>query len=146
MLKSAPRPCRVLVGAAIAALTSSAGAQALRATDALAYSWQKPNAKAIGTGDPEWASRPFEFEHGPSVRYLDFDAGDDANEGTSKDRPWEAPPRAPAQRSGARHRALKRRAAGAANLSDKRPRHAHVANMTIRGRKAPPEQTGRTST
>ena len=93
MLKPARRPsCVVVVATAIVALSAFAGAPALRATDGAEYAWRQPQAKVIGTGDLEWAPRPFEFERGQSIRYIDFDAGDDANDGTSKGRPWKHHP------------------------------------------------------
>jgi hypothetical protein len=56
------------------------------------YSWQRPHAKVIETGDLEWAPEPFAFERGDSVRYIDYEAGDDANEGMTKDKPWKHHP------------------------------------------------------
>src|SRR5687768_5882356 len=48
------------------------------------FSWQQPHATVKATGDLEWAPRPFEFKAGEVVRYIDFDAGDDANAGTKE--------------------------------------------------------------
>jgi concanavalin A-like lectin/glucanase superfamily protein len=56
------------------------------------YSWQQPHAKVLATGDLEWAPRPFVYEHGDSVRYIDFEHGDDASPGDSKDRAWKHHP------------------------------------------------------
>ena len=56
------------------------------------YSWQKPHAKVIETGDLEWQPEPFVFEKGPSVRYIDFKGGNDAASGTSKDTAWKHHP------------------------------------------------------
>jgi hypothetical protein len=56
------------------------------------WSWQQPQAKVLPTGDLEWAPRPFEFRAGESVRYVDFDAGADANDGLSKQTPWKHHP------------------------------------------------------
>ena len=41
------------------------------------YSWQKPDAKVLPNGVLEWAPQPFVFEKGDSVRYIDFEGGDD---------------------------------------------------------------------
>jgi hypothetical protein len=56
------------------------------------FSWQQQHAKVLPTGDLEWAPRPFVFEKGDSVRYVDFDAGSDDNDGISKDKPWKHHP------------------------------------------------------
>lgn len=56
------------------------------------YSWQKPHAKVLPHGDLEWAPEPFEFVAGDSVRYIDFEGGDDNATGTSKDAPWKHHP------------------------------------------------------
>jgi hypothetical protein len=45
------------------------------------YSWQKPHAKVLHNGDLEWAPEPFRFEAGEEVRYIDYENGDDANDG-----------------------------------------------------------------
>lgn len=56
------------------------------------WSWQQPQAKVLPTGDLEWAPRPFEFKPGGSIRYIDFDSGNDANDGLSKQSPWKHHP------------------------------------------------------
>jgi len=56
------------------------------------WSWQEAQAKVLPTGDLEWAPRPFEFKAGESVRYVDFDSGNDANDGLSKQTPWQHHP------------------------------------------------------
>jgi hypothetical protein len=43
------------------------------------WSWQEPQAKVLPTGDLEWAPTAFQFKVGASVRYIDFDSGNDAN-------------------------------------------------------------------
>ncbi len=55
------------------------------------YSWQKPPAKVLPTGDLEWAPEDFEYQAGPIVRYIDFQAGSDDNPGT-RARPWKHHP------------------------------------------------------
>jgi concanavalin A-like lectin/glucanase superfamily protein len=55
------------------------------------YSWQKPQAKVLPTGDLEWAPELFKFEVGASVRYIDYEAGKDENAGT-KAAPWKHHP------------------------------------------------------
>ena len=56
------------------------------------YSWQRPHAKVLPTGDLEWAPEPFRFEAGATVRYIDFESGSDANDGASRDEPWKHHP------------------------------------------------------
>ncbi len=56
------------------------------------YSWDKPHAKVLPNGDLEWAPEPFKFEIGDSVRYIDFENGNDENAGTSKDSAWKHHP------------------------------------------------------
>jgi hypothetical protein len=60
------------------------------------WSWQEPQAKVLATGDLEWTPKGFQFKRGKSVRYIDFEAGDDANEGLSKEKPWKHHPWDPA--------------------------------------------------
>src|SRR5215471_773662 len=56
------------------------------------WSWQEPQAKVLPKGDLEWAPHAFEFKAGASVRYIDFESGDDANDGVSKSKPWKHHP------------------------------------------------------
>ncbi|MFQ3587725.1 MAG: LamG-like jellyroll fold domain-containing protein [Fimbriimonadaceae bacterium] len=60
-----------------------------------AFDWQSPHARVLPTGDLEWAPQPFVFRPGPSVRYIDFEAGNDANPGT-REAPWKHHPWDPA--------------------------------------------------
>lgn len=57
-----------------------------------AYSWQQAQAKVLPTGDLQWAPRPFEFKHGETIRYIDFEGGADSNDGLSKQTPWKHHP------------------------------------------------------
>lgn len=57
------------------------------------WSWQKPHANVLPNGDLEWSPKPFVFEHGKSIRYIDFENGSDANNGTAKNTPWKHHPR-----------------------------------------------------
>jgi hypothetical protein len=56
------------------------------------WSWQEPQAKVLPTGDLEWTPKVFQFKRGKSVRYIDFEAGDDSNDGLSKQKPWKHHP------------------------------------------------------
>jgi hypothetical protein len=56
------------------------------------WSWQEPQAKVSPTGDLEWAPKAFEFKAGESIRYIDFESGNDADDGLSKQTPWKHHP------------------------------------------------------
>ena len=45
------------------------------------YSWEKPHAKVLETGDLQWQPEPFKYIAGAAVRYIDFDDGNDSNDG-----------------------------------------------------------------
>ncbi len=80
------------VGVAISCVILSGGPAAEAPAH---YSWQEPHAKVLPNGGLEWAPKPFVFEKGDSVRYIDFEAGDDAKDGKTpatawKHHPWDA--------------------------------------------------------
>ncbi|HLX61491.1 MAG TPA: laminin G domain-containing protein [Planctomycetota bacterium] len=75
----------VLLVAFIVAIDSA------RAADAQ-WHWQKPEAEVLNNGDLKWTPHPFVFEKGDSVRYIDFENGDDANDGASKEKPFKHHP------------------------------------------------------
>ncbi len=56
------------------------------------YSWETNQAKVLETGNLEWAPKPFVFKAGKSIRYIDFENGNDNNDGTSKSSPWKHHP------------------------------------------------------
>ena len=56
------------------------------------YSWETAQAKAVETGDLIWMPRLFVFESGKSVRYIDYEGGNDANSGLSWSDPWKHHP------------------------------------------------------
>ncbi|MDP2115696.1 MAG: hypothetical protein Q8K69_16740, partial [Bacteroidota bacterium] len=56
------------------------------------YSWETQQAKVLPNGDLEWAPLPFELVKGSSVRYIDFDGGNDSNEGLSPATAWKRHP------------------------------------------------------
>jgi len=66
--------------------TTPAGAEPAR------WSWEEPNATVKPTGDIEWKPKPFVFQSGSSIRYIDFAGGDDANDGESKKTPFKHHP------------------------------------------------------
>lgn len=65
---------------------------AVKAQVTTRWSWQEPQAKVLPTGDLAWAPKPFEITMGDSVRYIDFESGDDANDGCTKQTPWKHHP------------------------------------------------------
>ncbi|MCX7848213.1 MAG: LamG domain-containing protein [bacterium] len=56
------------------------------------YSWNTAQATVLAQGDLEWAPLPFVFTPGVSVRYIDFENGDDANDGLSTNTAWKHHP------------------------------------------------------
>ena len=56
------------------------------------YSWQQSYADVSPKGDLTWKPEPFVFEKGASVRYIDFEAGDDAKDGLTKETAWKHHP------------------------------------------------------
>ncbi len=59
------------------------------------FSWQLPQAKVVEMGDLEWAPREFVFKSGDTVRYIDYENGEDSKDGTTraaawKHHPWDA--------------------------------------------------------
>ena len=77
---------RTTVLLSVGYLTAFAGEATTR------WSWQEPQSKVLPTGDLEWAPQPFEFKAGESIRYIDFESGNDANDGLSKQTPWKHHP------------------------------------------------------
>jgi Concanavalin A-like lectin/glucanases superfamily len=75
------------------AIFSAAGFAAKGAAPVPArWSWQEPHAEVNSKGDLAWKPRPFVFEKSASVRYIDFEAGDDANPGDAAGTPWKHHP------------------------------------------------------
>jgi hypothetical protein len=56
------------------------------------WSWQTPQAAVDPKGDLSWQPQPFRFVAGDSVRYIDYDGGDDTNPGDHRDKPWKHHP------------------------------------------------------
>jgi hypothetical protein len=78
------------IAATLALLAVAHGVACAQA--AARWSWQEPQARVLPAGDLEPAPRKFEFKPGKSIRYIDFDSGDDANDGLSKQTPWKHHP------------------------------------------------------
>lgn len=56
------------------------------------WSWEETYAEVDPKGNLKWNPRPFVFEKGESARFIDFDAGDDANSGESSGTSWKHHP------------------------------------------------------
>ncbi len=58
------------------------------------FPWQESHARVLPQGDLEYTPKPFEFVAGESLRYIDFESGNDENPGTRaapwKHHPWDA--------------------------------------------------------
>ncbi|HUD47550.1 MAG TPA: LamG domain-containing protein [Candidatus Baltobacteraceae bacterium] len=78
------------IAAMLALLIASRGA--VNAQNAARWSWQEPHAKVLPSGDLEWTPKDFEYKPGGSIRYIDFEGGNDGNEGRAKETPWKHHP------------------------------------------------------
>ncbi len=56
------------------------------------YPWQDPQAKILANGDLQWTPKAYQYLAGASVRYIDFEAGDDNNTGTNTSSAWKHHP------------------------------------------------------
>ena len=56
------------------------------------WPWQEQQAKVLPSGDLQWAPQPFAFKASGSIRYIDFDSGNDASDGLSRKEPWKHHP------------------------------------------------------
>jgi hypothetical protein len=72
-------------------LLAIGAALAVRADETNDWNWLTPKARVLPTGDLEWTPEPFQYQPGKSIRYIDFDGGDDAGPGT-RAQPWKHHP------------------------------------------------------
>ncbi len=56
------------------------------------FSWQNPYAKVLPNGDLAWAPVPFTFKKGTEARYIDYEKGDDNNDGKTTATAWKHHP------------------------------------------------------
>lgn len=56
------------------------------------YSWQASYARSTPQGDLEWMPAPFVFEAGKSIRYIDFQSGNDNQDGRTRATAWKHHP------------------------------------------------------
>lgn len=68
------------------------GAGCVDASHAHPWPWDEPHAEVDPRGDLRWKPRPFIFEKGTSVRYIDFESGNDHASGDHPDRAWKHHP------------------------------------------------------
>lgn len=79
---------RLLSAAAALACLGVAAA----ADDPVRWSWQEVQARVLPTGALEWTPKAFVFEKGASLRFVDFEAGDDSKDGTTQQTAWKHHP------------------------------------------------------
>jgi len=60
------------------------------------YSWQRPHAKVLPTGDLEWAPEPFVYQKVAALRYIDYEGGCDSADGLTPATAWKHHPLDPA--------------------------------------------------
>jgi len=80
----------------VTSLAALGAAVSLNAQQQQQYSWQRQHAKVLPTGGLEWAPEQFKMPKGQEVRYIDFDAGNDARDGKTKNTAWKRHPLDPA--------------------------------------------------
>ncbi|HYW94059.1 MAG TPA: LamG-like jellyroll fold domain-containing protein [Bacteroidales bacterium] len=56
------------------------------------YDWQQQQAIVSPDGNLQWNPKSFVYEEGSSVRYIDFENGDDSNDGQSEATAWKHHP------------------------------------------------------
>ncbi len=56
------------------------------------FDWQQDYAHVTETGDIVWTPEPRRFSTGQTLRYIDYEGGSDANDGTSRQHPWKHHP------------------------------------------------------
>ena len=86
---------RPLLPSAVCLLIMLTATTIAAAAEEAAWPWLDVKANVLPTGELKWKPEPFVYQPGPSVRYIDFDAGDDANAGT-REKPWKHHPWDPA--------------------------------------------------
>ncbi|MFW5830313.1 MAG: hypothetical protein ACOCXA_08645, partial [Planctomycetota bacterium] len=62
------------------------------ALPAATYSWQEIPATIDATGDLHWAPTSYQHTVGSQVRYIDYEGGNDNNDGTSTSSAWKHHP------------------------------------------------------
>lgn len=62
------------------------------AAEQLAFSWQDVPAEVLPNGDLRWKPEPFVFRSGRTIRYIDFEGGNDRNTGDAPERAWKHHP------------------------------------------------------
>ena len=92
VFKRNPLSALVRLAGCLALLGAAPGVARAQVQPAARWSWQEPQAKVLATGDLEWAPQAFEFKAGGAVRYIDYEAGNDASDGLTKQTAWKHHP------------------------------------------------------
>ncbi|MFP4382302.1 MAG: LamG-like jellyroll fold domain-containing protein [Candidatus Sumerlaeia bacterium] len=95
MLSQHPKTGRLITSILIFAFCVLAPICSIHAQDN-AFFWQEDYARLIPTGDLEWTPEPYTYKPGSTVRFIDYEAGDDNNSGDSKTAAWKHHPWDPA--------------------------------------------------
>lgn len=82
----------IALGLVLAATVQAALASDQAVSTTTRWSWQETQAVIDPKGDLAWTPRPFVFEKAAPVRYVDFEAGDDANAGDAPEKAWKHHP------------------------------------------------------
>jgi len=56
------------------------------------FDWQKDQAKFVAPNDLQWQPEPFEFEAGETIRYVDYENGNDSASGDAPSAAWKHHP------------------------------------------------------
>ncbi|MCS7254572.1 MAG: hypothetical protein NZ781_11195, partial [Armatimonadetes bacterium] len=56
------------------------------------FSWEETHCEITPDGDIKWKPKPFILEKGSSIRYIDYENGNDNNDGLTKNTPWKHHP------------------------------------------------------
>ncbi len=83
------RPLALIILGAVALTLMNPGPGAQAQSQ---YSWQTPQAEVTPAGNLKWSPRPFEFVAGEEVRYIDYENGDDSNDGLTRETAWKHHP------------------------------------------------------
>ncbi|MBN2507057.1 MAG: LamG domain-containing protein [Verrucomicrobia bacterium] len=92
MRRKALVPPALAFVAAVAVVFNAASLAAQDAPAPARWTWQETHAAVDPKGDLMWTPRPFVFEKGASVRYIDFESGDDGAPGDAPGRAWKHHP------------------------------------------------------
>jgi hypothetical protein len=95
-----------MMGVAATTLLSGPALAQAKAPQTGGYSWQQSHARVVSEGpvDLVWQPQPFRLPVGKTIRYIDYDRGDDRNDGKTPGKPWKHHPWDPAAPASVRSR------------------------------------------